>query len=151
MLQLASQRDWTSVNELARQVHALHVAWRPDIYRMPEVLYPRERFEQEIRQRNLYVAKVDETVIGYVLLKVRSCEAPALVPRRVMVVEEFCVEEKLRGQGFGRGMAADVQALARAFRCTDLQLGVYPQNDEAVGFWQKCGFTIRSIEMQRKV
>ena len=44
-----------------------------------------------------------------------------------------------------------IRALARAFGCRDLQLGVYPQNDAAVAFYQKCGFTIRSIDMQRKV
>ena len=60
-------------------------------------------------------------------------------------------DEALRNQGFGKDMMEDVHALAAAFRCTDLQLGVYPQNDDAVGFFQKCGFTIRSIEMQRKV
>ena len=45
----------------------------------------------------------------------------------------------------------EVHALARAFGCTDLQLTVYPQNDAAIAFYQKCGFTIKSIDMQRKV
>jgi ribosomal protein S18 acetylase RimI-like enzyme len=48
-------------------------------------------------------------------------------------------------------MMEEVRALAKAFGYTDLQLGVYPQNDAAVAFYQKCGFTIRSIDMQRKV
>ena len=48
-------------------------------------------------------------------------------------------------------MMEDVRALARAFGCRDLQLGVYPQNDSAVAFYQKCGFTIRSIDMMMKV
>ena len=54
-------------------------------------------------------------------------------------------------RGIGKAMMEDIHALAKAFRCTDLQLGVYPQNDGAVAFYQKCGFTIRSIDMQRKV
>ena len=48
-------------------------------------------------------------------------------------------------------MMEELRALARAFGCTDMQLSVYPQNDEAVSFYQKCGFTIRNINMQRKV
>ena len=48
-------------------------------------------------------------------------------------------------------MMEDVHALARAFRCSDLQLKVYPQNDAAVGFYQKCGFQIQNIGMQKKV
>ena len=66
-----------------------------------------------------------------------------------MVVDEICVEELCRGSGIGKQMMTEARALARAFGCTDMQLGVYPQNDDAVAFYQKCGFTIRSIEMQK--
>ena len=85
------------------------------------------------------------------LLKIREFDWPGVVRRRIMLVDEICVDQKFRNQGFGRQMMEDVHALARAFRCTDLQLGVYPQNDDAVGFYQKCGFTIQNITMQRKV
>ena len=151
MLQLASASDREAVERLARQVHSLHVGWRPDIYEMPELLYSEERFQQGIKDRNLYVAKLDGVVIGYTHLKIRNYDWSGVVPRRVMLVDEFCVDEAVRNQGFGKRMMEDVHTLAKAFRCTDLQLSVYPQNDDAVGFYQKCGFTIRSIEMQRKV
>ena len=89
--------------------------------------------------------------MGYVLVKIRDYDWPGMVRRKVMLVDELCVEEMARGQGIGTEMMAEVRALAKAFGCTDLQLGVYPQNDAAVSFYQKCGFTIRSIDMQRKV
>ena len=151
MLELARPSDREAVNALARQVHALHVAWRPDIYVMPEEMYPEERFLAEIQNRNLYVARLADVVVGYVLVKIRSYDWPGVVKRRVMIIDEICVEESCRNQGIGKEMMSGVRALARAFGCTDLQLGVYPQNDEAVAFYQKCGFTIRSIDMQRKV
>jgi len=66
-------------------------------------------------------------------------------------VDEICVEELCRGNGIGKQIMAEARALAKAFGCTDMQLGVYPQNDDAVAFYQKCGFTIRSIDMQRKL
>jgi len=151
MMELARITDRESVNALAVQVHAMHVAWRPDIYEMVEELYSEARFLEAINQRQLYVAKTDGVVAGYVLLKIRSYDWPGVVSRRVMVIDEICVEETLRGHGLGKEMMADIHALAKAFRCSDLQLGVYPQNDDAVAFYQKCGFTIRSIEMQKKV
>lgn len=151
MLQLARNEDREAVNALAVQVHDLHVSWRPDIYTHCEQLYTHERFQQTVKARQLYVAKTDDVVVGYVLLIIGQAAHPALTPRKIMKIEEFCVHELARGQGIGKAMMADVRALAQAFGCTDLQLGVYPQNDEAVGFYQKCGFTIRSIEMQRKV
>ena len=151
MLELARLSDREVVNVLAMQVHAMHVAWRPDIYEMPEVLYTEERFSEAVGKRELYVAKVSGTVVGYVTVKIRDYDWPGMVKRKVMLIDEICVEELCRNQGIGKEMMADVRALAKAFGCTDLQLGVYPQNDAAVAFYQKCGFTIRSIDMQKKV
>jgi GNAT superfamily N-acetyltransferase len=151
MLELATLADRPAVNNLARQVHELHVDWRPDIFRMPEELYPEGRYLDCIRQRQLYVAKLNGIVAGFVLLKIKEYDFPGVVRRTVMVIDEICVEKALRGDGVGTRIMEEIHALARAFGCTDLQLGVYPQNDDAVGFYQKCGFTIRSIDMQRKV
>lgn len=151
MLELARPGDREAVNALALQVHAMHVSWRPDIYEMVEELYTEARFLDAIKSRSLYVAKIDGITLGYVSLKIRDYDWPGVVKRKVMLVDELCVEETARGQGIGKTIMEDVHALAKAFRCTDLQLGVYPQNDDAVAFYQKCGFTIRSIDMQRKV
>ena len=68
-----------------------------------------------------------------------------------MLIDEFGVHESCRGQGIGKQMMAEVRALAKAFRCTDLQLSVYPQNDDAVGFYQKNGLMIQDIKMQMKL
>ena len=44
MIELATLNDRPAVERLAKQVHSQHVDWRPDIYRMPEELFPQERF-----------------------------------------------------------------------------------------------------------
>lgn len=151
MLQLATPVDRSAVNEIASQVHALHVSWRPDIYEMVEELYSPERFAQSVKERQLYVAKLEGMVVGYVLVKIRSYDWPGVVRRKVMVVDEIAVHEAARGHGIGTEMMEDVRALALAFGCSDMQLGVYPQNEAAIAFYEKCGFSIRSIDMQRKV
>ncbi len=151
MLELAVSTDREAVNALARQVHAMHLSWRPDLFEAAEELYSEERFQSAVKERQLYVAKVGGIPVGYALLVIRDYDRPGLVRRRVMLVDELCVEEAFRHQGIGMEIMADVHALAKAFGCTDLQLGVYPQNEGAVAFYQKCGFSIRSIDMQRKV
>ncbi len=151
MLELAVFADREAVNAMAGQVHAMHVSWRPDIYTLVEEQYPEERFRNAIRERQIYVAKLDDLPVGYVLIKIRDFDFPGVVKRKIMLVDELCVREECRRQGIGTQIMEDVRALAKAFRCTDLQLSVYPQNDDAVAFYQKCGFTIQSINMQRKV
>ena len=150
MIELATKQDREAVERLAKQVHALHVQWRPDLYTMPGELYPQELFSEMIQKRELYVAKIDGIVAGYCRLVMKQASGIGIVPRKVMLIDQFCVDEPLQNHGIGTQMAAEIRVLAKAFGCTDLQLGVYPQNDAAVSFWQKCGFMIQSITMQRK-
>ena len=151
MLQLATKNDRSAVNEIARQIHGLHVQWRPDIFCMAEELYPEDRFDECVAKRQLYVAKIEGNVVGYALLIIRNSDYNGMVPRRNMVIEEFGVHEAATGHGIGTEMMADVRALAKAFRCTHMKLNVYPQNDDAIRFYEKNGFMIRSIDMQTTV
>lgn len=151
MLQLASPAHRADVNRLAAQIHNLHVSWRPDLFEHCVERYSEERFLNEIKNRNLYVAVMEGQVIGYALLNIRLRQGDGLVRSRILEVVEFCVEEMLRGHGIGKAMMADIRALARAFRCDSLRLSVYPQNDDAVAFYQKCGFTIHTIGMECKL
>jgi len=151
MLQLARPEDREAVNAIAKQIHDMHVSWRPDIYESLEEQYPEERFQEAVAQRRLYVAKLAGEVAGFVSLQKCTYDWPGVVSRSVMIIDEFGVHEFCRGHGIGKAMMEDIHALARAYGCTDLQLRVYPQNDDAVGFYQHCGFMIQNIGMQKKV
>lgn len=151
MLQLARPEDREAVNAIAQQIHDMHVAWRPDIYAPVDEHYTRQRFAEAIQNRKIYVAKLAGEVAGFAALETCTYDWPGVVKRRVMIVEEFGVHEFCRGHGIGKAMMEDIHALARAYGCTDLQLRVYPQNDDAVGFYQHCGFQIQNIGMQKKV
>ena len=150
MIELATPNDRPHVERLAKQVHQQHVEWRPDIYRMPEELFPAERFSELVKNRELYVAKLDGIVVGYAHTAIRTMESPELCRRKIFLIQQFGVDESFRGHGIGSQMAAELRLLAKAFGCTDLMLSVYPQNDAAVSFWQKCGFMIQNINMQCK-
>lgn len=151
MLELARESDWEEVKRLSVQIHDLHAAWRPDIYFHTEEPYPKEKFLEDIRSRMVYVAKIDGIIAGYVVLAIMKKGGPGTVERKLMRLESICVEESIRGHGIGKSMVMEVRALARAFGCSQIILGVHPENDIAVGFYQKCGFRIRTINMDMQL
>ena len=151
MLELATKADWPDVCRMSVQIHDLHAGWRPDIYFSTVTPYPETAFEQNILDRMVYVAKLQETVVGYVVLSVQRKEGPGVHPKKIMRVDSICVDETIRGHGVGRAMMEDVRALAGAFGCNGINLSVHPENDDAVVFYQKCGFTIRTINMEMNV
>lgn len=148
MIQLARPGDLDAVEALAQQVHAMHVAWRPDLYQMAQPLYSQARFAEVLKNRELYVAVLDHQVVGYGLIRIRTAAQDGLVPRKVMLLDEFCVDETRRGQGIGTQMLEELQVLARAFGCTDLQLRVNPQNEAALAFYRKNGLIIQDVKLQ---
>ena len=147
MLELAREADWEVVKRLSVQIHDLHADWRPDIYCHSEEPYPKEAFMEAIDKRLVYVAKLQNTVVGYVTLSIQEKSGPGTVSKRLLRLDSICVDKALRGHGIGKAMVTDVRALARVFRCTELILGGHPENDDAIAFYQKCGFRIRTINM----
>ena len=151
MLELARESDWEAVKGLSLQIHDLHAGWRPDIFSQCEEPYPFGKFLEDIQKRMVYTAKIQGITVGFVVLSTRQKGGPGVVEKKQLILDSICVDEGLRGQGIGKQMVSDVRALAKAFGCQEILLGVHPENDSAVGFYQKCGFRIRSIMMDMKV
>ena len=151
MLQLARPEDRIAINQLAVEIHGMHVQWRPDIFKMESEMWPQQRFDDAVAQRQLFVEKDNEKVLGYALIKILNYDAPGLIKRKVLSIDEFGVIESCRNCGIGTEMMIGIRAIARAFGCSDMQLNVYPQNNEALAFYQKCGFRVGSVKMQVKV
>ena len=147
MLELAREVDFEAVRGLSVQIHDIHVAWRPDIYYTCDEPYSKEAFLTDIQNRMIYVAKVDGVVAGYIRLSVLQKGGAGTVEKKLLRLDSIVVDESCRGQGIGKAMITDVRALARVFGCKQLILSVHPENDGAVAFYQKCGFYIRSIQM----
>lgn len=150
MLELAREGDWAAVNRLSVQVHDLHARMCPQLYFHCDEPLAKGDFLQAVRDRLLYVARLNDTVVGYVLLSFIRRAGNGVVPHKELRLEHICVDEDFRRQGIGRAMICDVRALAKAFGCREIVLGVHPQNDDAVVFYQKCGFTIRTVNLELK-
>lgn len=151
ILELARESDWEDVRILSVQIHDLHVSWRPDIFEHTNEPYPKERFLEDIENGLVYVRRIQGVVAAYVTLTVMHKAGPGLAAHKLLRLDSVCVEESHRGQGIGKAMMADVIEIAKNMGCSDLLLGVHPENEKAVAFYQKCGFSVRTVNMQREV
>lgn len=151
MLELARESDWEAIHRLSVQIHDLHAIWRPDIYFSCDEPYPKASFLEDIQKRLIYVAKVNGLILGYVVLSLQQKGGSGTHVKKLLRLDSICVDQDHRGQGIGKAMMTDVRALARAFGCTEVILGVHPENDNAVAFYQKCGFRIRTVNLDLKV
>ena len=151
MLELATAADLEAINRLSAQVIKLHNAWRPDIFQNSDVSYTAEFLDELIQEQSIYVAKMNGAVIGYTAFWIWQTNGSCFVPRKVMSINDFCVDERFHSEGIGTQMMNELSAIAVSRGCTDLELTVYPQNEAAIAFYRKCGFAVKSCDMQKKV
>lgn len=151
MLELARPEDRAAVNALAEQVHRLHIGWRPDLFRLPEEMYPEERFREAISKKELFCAWQNGQIVGYMSAHVTEYDYPSAVSRREYMIEELCVREDCRGQGIGTQIMREARALAKAFGCGSLRLGAYAENGEVLAFYRKMGFRLRTVNLEMRL
>ena len=95
------QTDWEKVNNLAIQVHELHVGWRPDIFVSSEIVIDKERFLSLIENTQIFVAKENEEIIGYITFDIREKANPVMRFRKQLSIDAMCVDKTVRHKGIG--------------------------------------------------
>ena len=66
-IELPKLEDLKDINLLAKQVHELHVRWRPDLFFMTEELISSEYLKKLIENQEIFVAKFQEKLLDILL------------------------------------------------------------------------------------
>ena len=64
--------DLEIIDKIALQVHDCHVKWLPDIFEHTDYIFKEEDLKNLIQEENIFVAKLDKQIVGYILLSKRE-------------------------------------------------------------------------------
>ncbi|WP_225747642.1 GNAT family N-acetyltransferase [Eikenella sp. Marseille-P7795] len=141
----AQTADAERIGELLYQVHAVHAQARPDLYRAGA----RKYFDEEVRaliadeNQPVFVYQ-DESgkVQGYAVCQFQvACGDVSLVDRKVLYLDDLCVDASQRGKKIGEQLYHYLLEFARAQGCHSLTLNVMHGNDGAERFYRRLGMT----------
>ena len=151
MIEIPKITDFKRINELAKQVHKLHVNWRPDLFLNVENVIEKEHFEQLIKDKEIFVAKIDDEIVGYFTVNVIEKLNPSMRYRKYLAIEAICVDENYRNKGIGTSMLEFAKDMAKENKCTDLYLTVNEENTNAIKLYEKFGFKVKSLAYSMKL
>ena len=143
--------DFKRVNELAVQVHEMHVTWNSDIFKSVEEVINKEYFENLIKNEEIYIAKVDKEIVGYIIFNIKEKENPSMRYRKQLNIDAICVDERYRGKGIGTKILESIKEIAKTRGCTDLYLTVNQENENAIKVYEKFGFKVKNIAYMMKL
>lgn len=147
----AQPADFEPVNALARQAHAVHVAWRPDLFAPVDYPFEPSVFARRVEQKQLLLACEEEHILAYAAYDIRRTELPMLCPRTVLLLDNICVDEARRKEGIATALLKRLCTLAREWGCTDFELGCHPENIAGIALYESLGMRVKSVHYQMKL
>ncbi len=143
MVRFAEVPDLPVICEIRRQVHAVHVDGRPDIFKMPEQPEEVDRQLYEGFSNDdhlLFVCAAHRTIVGYALVRLVAAKDLCMMQARYdYFIGEFGVEKSMRRQGFGRELMNAVITHAEEHHATSVSLDVWGFNENAERFYRNLG------------
>lgn len=143
--------EFRKVNKLAKQVHELHVNWRPDLFLSVDEVISKENFEEMIKAEEIFIAKIQDEIAGYITFNIKEKNNPSMRYRKQLQIEAICVDEKARGKGIGTALLEYVKKHGKENGCTDMYLTVNEENEQARKVYEKFGFKIKSIAYSMQI
>lgn len=151
IIEIPKLEDFEEVNKLAKQVHDLHVNWRPDLFLSVDEVISKEDFEEMIQAKEIFIAKIQNEIVGYITFNIREKNNPGMRYRKQLQIEAICVDEKNREKGIGTLLLECVKNKAKEQKCTDMYLTVNKENENAIKVYEKFGFQVKNIAYMLKI
>lgn len=150
-IEIPQIEDFNRVNELAKQVHELHVNWRPDLFLSVDEVIVKENFKEMIQAKGIFVAKIQDEIVGYITFNIKEKNNPSMRYRKQLQIEAICVDEKSRGKGIGTELLKYAKKFGKENNCTDIYLTVNEENENAIKVYEKFGFKVKSIAYSMEI
>ena len=148
----ATRADLAALTALNEQVHAIHVAERPDYFCRPEPAAVSKWLGGMLDDPTIavWIAHLEDTPVGYVLLMVKERPANPFCQARVTAeIDQIAVHQSVRGTGVGTALIRAAIAHADARDIENVELNVWAFNNAARAAFEHLGFTARTLTMER--
>lgn len=150
-IRFAESRDIPGMIHLLQQVGEVHHQIRPDLFRAGAQKYNEEALRELLSDpaRPILIAEQNCAVAGYAFCILQETSGDSvLCDRKVLYIDDLCVDENLRGQGIATSLYRQVLTFAKESGCHAVTLNVWCGNDNAMAFYEKCGLKPQKIGME---
>ncbi len=150
-IEIPKIENQTEINEIAKQVHKLHVNWRPDLFLDVEEVISKERLEGLLESSSIYVGKIENKIVSYIIVYIKEKNNQFMRYRKILEIDTLCVDENYRGNGIGTQMLEFAKELGLKNNCTDMYLTVNEENEVAIKAYEKFGFKVKNISYSMQI
>lgn len=154
MIRRAAKGDIRRLDELLYDVQRIHAEGRPDIFKTGRKKYTDAELKAILAddERPVFVYEREGTVLGYAFcIYQETKENGQLHARKVLYLDDLCVDAKARGQHIGAELYRHVVRTAEETGCDSVTLNVWSVNGEAAAFYERMGMKPLKTMMETRL
>lgn len=139
----AKPEDSDGIIRLLYQVNQVHADGRSDLFKSGGIKYTKEDLVDKFNNIDemIFVAVEEGKVLGYIFGVIEEVtETTSLYPRKVLYIDDLCVDENERGKHVATKLYDYVKGAAKEMGFYHITLHVWECNPEARAFYEAVGF-----------
>ena len=99
-----------------------------------------------------YVAVVNNEIVGEIIATIKEIKEEGIFKyRKILYIEDICVDSKHSKQGIGTKLYETVKKKALGADIDNIELNVWAFNEGAIQFYKKLGLKCKSMRLENKL
>ena len=112
------------------------------------------KFKKYLREHQYFcfVAVVNDVIVGEIISEIKEVKKDGIFKqRRLLFIEDICIDKNYTRKGIGRKLCDMAKQLAREENVSSIELNVWAFNKNAINFYEKLGFTCKSMRYEYNI
>jgi len=154
MIKVVETKDYSILAKLNEEIQTFHHSLQPKIFKPYDKEAILDYFKTTLNNENVfaYLAKDNETPIGYVLLfLINIAENPFQYSKSFILLDQILVVKNYKGKGVGKLLLDTAFSVARDYQINSVELNHWTLNESARKFFNKNKFEYYNEKMWRAI
>jgi ribosomal protein S18 acetylase RimI-like enzyme len=151
IIRQAEEKDYWDILELENTLNNQNAEFFPDIFKESNNTVPKEMYNKEITDGNVFVFEHNGEIIGFYRAKIFEYqEDETTVYQRIYFIYSIIIKEKYRRKNFGTKLFQFIENEAKGKGCKTVELNVW-ENNSAINFYKIMGMEYKYYSLRKKI
>lgn len=140
--------------QLNKEVQDLHIEWQPHVYKQTKINELKAWINQLFKDKNfdIFIGFQQNEALGCMITHlIKKPESPFAHAQSYLEIDQIVISHSHRNRGLGTQFVEAAKSHAHHLGLSQITLQVVAENQKALNWYKKLGFTPRSYKLSLKL
>jgi ribosomal protein S18 acetylase RimI-like enzyme len=151
IIRKAEEKDYWNILELENALNNQNAELFPDIFKKSNNTVPKEIYNKEITDGNVFVFEHDGKIIGFYRAKIFEYQDDeTTIYQKIYFIYSIIIKKNYQRKKFGTKLFQFIENKAKEKGCKTVELNVW-ENNSAIHFYKIMGMEYKYYSLRKKI